>query len=124
MGAVGHSVTGQNLADRSTMKLVHARQAADGVTGQIGSYQPHLFVSVKAVLGLRRTRLATGSQPGRANTCGVPRSLVLRQDRKEGSRDDQFPPLIWQESSDSRTIATRGIWDARSVSASIRATTR
>ena len=56
MGAVGHSVTGQNLADRSTMKLVHARQAADGVTGQIGSYQPHLFVSVKAVLGLRRIR--------------------------------------------------------------------
>jgi hypothetical protein len=73
MGAVGHSVTGQNLADRSTMKLVHARQAADGVTGQIGSYQPHLFVSVKAVLGLRR-------DPSQTVAIG----LVLRQDPSLG----------------------------------------
>jgi hypothetical protein len=37
-----------------------------------------------------------------------------------GSRVVRSPPLVWQESSDSRTIATRGFWDARSVSAFFR----
>jgi len=42
----------QNLAHRSTMEVVRARQAPDCVTGQIGSYQPRPFVFVEPVLDL------------------------------------------------------------------------
>jgi len=49
-------VAGKNLADRSTMEVVRARQVGDGRTGQVATarYQPRLFVWVEAVLGLYR----------------------------------------------------------------------
>jgi hypothetical protein len=45
-------VAGQNLADRSTMELVCARQVADRVTTQVARHQPRLFVGVEPVLDL------------------------------------------------------------------------
>jgi hypothetical protein len=47
-------MAGQNFAHGSTMDLVRPRQVANGVTSKIGSYQPRLFSSVEAVLGLDR----------------------------------------------------------------------
>jgi hypothetical protein len=44
---------GQNLADGSTTEVVPACPVVDGVTSQVGSYQPRLFVGVEAVLGMR-----------------------------------------------------------------------
>ena len=42
----------QNLADRSTMEVVSARQVADGVASQVSGYNPCLFGCVEAVLDL------------------------------------------------------------------------
>jgi hypothetical protein len=52
MWPVAHAVSGQNLTHCSTMELVCARQVADGVTSQVGSYQTRLFGCVEPVLDL------------------------------------------------------------------------
>jgi hypothetical protein len=70
MRAVGHTMSGQNLAYRSTMELVGARQLPNGLTCQIGSDKPRLILLAEVYLSLPRCgRARPVSQPTCALTC-------------------------------------------------------